>query len=606
MVAAAVVGAVWAVAVAWPAASVAVASMVSMVSTFWGSSAADAGPGLAAEAAARALGPELAGSLGVAAGVAVLSTLAAWPVAATLARLLGPGGHGGRAGRAGRAGRGGRSGRGRSVVAALAAGAMLLPLLLPNYLAYAGWGLARAPGTWLGDALLRIGTAEGGPRWLIVLVGRAFAVLGLALWAMPLAASILAASRLSARGEAEVLLRLDAPGAASRLLATARLHAPAIALAWAAVALLSLGSAVPLHVSQMPTLAAPIWTDLAATAASERWALWLRAWPVLAVAAAAGVGACALTWRRGPEGEGGAGLPVDFPVGWPAGWTAGGAGGRGRGGRRVVRAVVAAGPAGVVWLAAWAVPLVLLAGSVRSGGAFAAFWRGHAAGVAQSVRVALACGVATALLAGAMLLADSASRRAGVWLRRGARALLLAVSASLAAAAVVPGVLVGLSLLGAYRRVEWFVDGVGAGAASCVARFGVVALAAVAVSRRQGAVGLDDAAALDGADAAPGWFSATLARVWPACAAAGLAAAALSLHEIEAAVVIEPPGPGRVAQAMLNALHFSRLDELAAGAVWLTALALPVAAAAGALGWAAVGGGAPRPPRAGAGTDPGG
>ncbi len=601
MVAAGVVGAVWAVAVAWPAASVAVASMVSLVSTFLGSRAADAGPGLAAEAAARALGPELAGSLGVAAGVAVLSTLAAWPVAATLARLLGPVGHGGRAGRGGR---GGPSGCGRRVVAALAAGAMLLPLLLPNYLAYAGWGLARAPGTWLGDALLRVGTAEGGPRWLIVLVGRAFAVLGLALWAMPLAASILAASRLSARGEAEALLRLDAPGAASRLLATARLHAPAIALAWAAVALLSLGSAVPLHVSQMPTLAAPIWTDLAATAASERWALWLRAWPVLAVAAAAGVGACRLTWRRGAEGEGGAGLPAGLPAGWTAGRTAGGAGGRG--GRRMVRAVVAAGPAGVVWLAAWAVPLVLLAGSVRSGGAFAAFWRGHAAGVAQSVRVALACGVATALLAGAMLLADSASRRAGVWLRRSARALLLAVSASLAAAAVVPGVLVGLSLLGAYRRVEWFVDGVGAGAASCVARFGVVALAAVAVSRRQGAGGLDDAAALDGADAAPGWFAATLARVWPACAAAGLAAAALSLHEIEAAVVIEPPGPGRVAQAMLNALHFSRLDELAAGAVWLTALALPVAAAAGALGWAAVGGSAPRPPRAGAGTDPGG
>ena len=68
---------------------------------------------------------------------------------------------------------------------------MVAPMLMPSYLAYAGWGLLRAPGTWLGDWLLRgpsvgSGTANAAvgsaaANWWPVAASHAQAVLGLVL-----------------------------------------------------------------------------------------------------------------------------------------------------------------------------------------------------------------------------------------------------------------------------------------------------------------------------------------------------------------------------------------------------------------------------------------
>jgi len=62
---------------------------------------------------------------------------------------------------------------------------VLVPLCLPSYLVYIGWSLLRAPGTYLGDALV------GAPDSLWQFANTAQASIGLALWAWPIAAIIL-------------------------------------------------------------------------------------------------------------------------------------------------------------------------------------------------------------------------------------------------------------------------------------------------------------------------------------------------------------------------------------------------------------------------------
>src|SRR5690606_5830272 len=71
--------------------------------------------------------------------------------------------------------------RGRSRLA----GWLIAPAMVPVYLSYSGYGLARAPGTALGDWLER--AAEHGMRWAPILAGQTLAVAGLSLWATPLA-----------------------------------------------------------------------------------------------------------------------------------------------------------------------------------------------------------------------------------------------------------------------------------------------------------------------------------------------------------------------------------------------------------------------------------
>ena len=127
------------------------------------------------------------------------------------------------------------------------AGLMLLPTLVPVYLAYAGWGQLRAPGTWLGDHLLTLSSA-GHHEW-VAFTGKAFAVLGLALWAAPIAGLVLAAG-VRRRGRAfEESLALDNAGWRARFVERLRFHRfdalGALALVWAVM----IGSAVPLHVA---------------------------------------------------------------------------------------------------------------------------------------------------------------------------------------------------------------------------------------------------------------------------------------------------------------------------------------------------------------------
>ena len=69
---------------------------------------------------------------------------------------------------------------------------LVVPLLMPSYLAYAGWGLMRGPGSWLGDWL-----AHGSPARSLVF-DKVLAVGGLAMWAWPMGAFIVGPPDLAA------------------------------------------------------------------------------------------------------------------------------------------------------------------------------------------------------------------------------------------------------------------------------------------------------------------------------------------------------------------------------------------------------------------------
>jgi hypothetical protein len=57
----------------------------------------------------------------------------------------------------------------------------------------------------------------------------------------------------------------------------------------------------------------------------------------------------------------------------------------------------------------------------------------------------------------------------------------------------------------------------------------------------------------------------------------------MSLHEIEAAVIVQPPGSASLAQVMLNHLHQLRMQDVSSAAVMVVVVGL---GAAGLAAWA--------------------
>jgi ABC-type Fe3+ transport system permease subunit len=441
--------------------------------------------------------------------------------------------------------------RGWSAAALLAAG-----MLMPSTLAYAGWGLVRAPGTFLGDWLERIG--EAGHPEVVVFAGRGLAVVGLVCWSFPVAG--LVSGVMLRRVDAGVFeaIRLEAKGRASRALAIARLGLPAIGVSMAVVFVLMLGSAVPLHLAQMPTLAIELWKLMDQTPQDQWWRVWLGAWPVAALAGGA-AWAVASGARRGLEATGEAEL--------------------GRGGS------VGSGGAAGVWagvglVAAVVAPAVLLISSVRNPASFLRFWRVSGGAMADSLLVAGITGVAGLVLA----MATAASVGLGGPWRRAAW-VVLGVFVWMAA---MPGVLIG-SLLARGYAGAWareLTDSSVFVALGHVARFGVVGMLLGVWSVRAEARGQGELRVLDGAGTLAGYLRAGLPIHLPAGVCAGLCMGAMSLHEIEASVMLQPPGVENLAKQVLQMLHFSRMEELSVAVSYLVVIGSMVAGvAAWLVGW---------------------
>jgi ABC-type Fe3+ transport system permease subunit len=463
---------------------------------------------------------------------------------------------------------------------------LMAPLLLPQYLVYSGWDLLRDPGSSVGDWLARQ------PGWMSIWAGYALAVGGMALWAWPIAVIPLAAGIRRLGAPALEAARLETrSGARMARVVVGQMRGAVLASA-GLVALVCLGSAVPLHLAQIPTHAIELWLLLDLTPPGERWRVWLAAWP-LGVLAVVGAGVVVLVARAGegsdrPLGEEapppragrapGVGAPRS-PVG-----VAGAAGGS-----EVVagKGVAWSRPrwhgVGVlawgIWVLATLVPLGLYL-RVTSVGAIGRFLGEMGRAIGASVQVAGLVAAGAMGLCVAVAAMASAGRR---W-----RRVALALVGVMAVAGLVPGALLGSVTLRAWSAAAvgwagaaggWVADSLVIVALAHLARFGVVAALVGWWLGRLEPRELGEIRALEGAGVG-GWLRAAGWPMAPGALAAGVACFALSFHEIEAAVIVAPPAIGQGLPAMmLDFLHRTYLERLGAGAV----LMLGVGLGAGAL-----------------------
>ncbi|MEM9065562.1 MAG: hypothetical protein AAGB51_08750 [Planctomycetota bacterium] len=419
-------------------------------------------------------------------------------------------------------------------------GLLLMPTLLPSFLVYAGWNLARAPGTPIGDGLLRM--AADGERWAPQRAGEVLAVLGLGVWASPIAALIVAFGANSVGRDVFDSLASDA-GPIRRWLETLSIVRGSIVLAFALVVVLMLGSAVPLHVAQMPTIANGVWLELAQRAPGDQAGAWVTAWPViLAACLAAWLVSGQLTAQPAASER----LAPETP----------------RGGGFIATAVMLT--LGVL------VPFGLFAWDLGSLAPLGRFWTESGSALGSSLGVS-ALGAAMLApvpsLVGATLARSPMQGRACV-------ALLVLMS-------LMPGVLIGSALVELRAEVESvlgqrFAFGPLPGALGLAARHaGLAALLGVMLFRAD-ASALRDLRSLESPRSIPGrlglWFRATLPMQLPLITSGLIAILFLGLHEIESSVLLRPPGSGNLAAKLLADLHYQRVSMLSAASITLIGL----------------------------------
>ena len=427
----------------------------------------------------------------------------------------------------------------------------LTPLIAPGYLAYAGLGLLIAPRTWLGDLLL----GHGG-SWPVI-ANRTIAVIALALWTWPVACLALCLALRRLDGWMFDALRLEPASMVSRWLFRWRVARVGVMASIVLVALIMIGTVTPLHLARVGTYAIELWAELAATPASEQWRVQLAAWPLVLTAVLGAVVVFSGLSRWAARHS----TMRDMP-------------------RRRSRMWFVAPIAGV--FVSIGVPAVLLTVDLvrervpgESTTVFEAinvFLRVHGDALVDSLLVGamvLGAGVVIGLSVG--VLEYCAARRS--WTARLAGACLLVT-------ALVPGVLVGSAILRTFNTIEWLrpvLDSPAIVAIGHVARFGFIPAMVALWLARTTPPDLVSLRRLDGADTPGGWRRTALAGQLAPVLGASIIAAALSLHEVESAIMLAPPGSDSLARRMLEMLHFARLRELTAG----TLVLLGAAAACG-------------------------
>lgn len=424
----------------------------------------------------------------------------------------------------------------------LLGGLVLVPVLLPPYLIFAGYGMLRDPSWWLGAWLESL--AAAGHPWATRWTGFGFAVVGLAAWAFPLAAMVLATGFGRHGREVDDALRLEA-GGMRRSLTRVHMNAGSIMAAVMLVGLVMIGSAVPLHLAQIPTMAIEVWRIMSESPSSEWDGVWAASWPLVLVALAGAI--------------------------WLAWWIQRSVSMYDQGEVRLSHALVRARIAAwMVWSVAAIGPLLMFAFSLRSVGSLAEFWKLSGPGVGA------AFGYGAADAAVSLVLASSAALVAGQQTRMSvvlARVVLVLWVVS----ATIPGVFIGGVLARFGVTASVFVSGDGLVVLAHVARFGAIPVIVGLVvgwseprSRRELRV-------IDDGEGLVGWFCACWPWQWPMLVGSAVAVGLLGIHEIEATTLLLPPGRANLAGQILGYLHFSRTEELSAASMFLIGGGLVIA-----------------------------
>ncbi|MHC4976642.1 MAG: ABC transporter permease family protein, partial [Planctomycetota bacterium] len=133
---------------------------------------------------------------------------------------------------------------------------LILPMVLPSYFLTSSYTLLRAPGTLAGDLILQSTPAA------IRTVVLSQVVLMMVLWSWPIATFVLwVAIGLVPRDQLEAL-RLSSARSSREILQRARLLRGGILTSILVVTLIMAGSAVPLHIANLPTYAIEVWRQL--------------------------------------------------------------------------------------------------------------------------------------------------------------------------------------------------------------------------------------------------------------------------------------------------------------------------------------------------------
>jgi ABC-type Fe3+ transport system permease subunit len=422
---------------------------------------------------------------------------------------------------------------------------MMLPLLLPSYLISSGWGLLRAPGTRLGDWL-----SAPGREALVIPAGYGLALLGMVLWAWPLAALLVSAILRRTDPDVFESLRMEPVGRWRYFGAVAWMTRGGLGAAFGAVLLVMLGSAVPLQIAQLDTYAIKLWLKLDETGGAEHWRVWAAAWPLMAVAVLAGWFITTRLEAESAAGSRGGEAPTATGVRW---------------------AMVATG---LVWMAAVAAPVIMFVMNLRGVKTLETFWRVTWRPLLGSAEIAGATAAIAAGIAGAMWMALAGCA--------GARLIGRVCLMVMLVAGLTPGVLIGSATAHAWRSGAWMsavADSSAVVVLAHVARFGFVAALAGWWLARTEPRELRDLRRLEAGSSLKGWLRGSMASQAGALGAAAIAVGMLSLHEIEAAVMLQPASSsgGGFAWVMLQQLHFARTQELAAGMVYVIAGGLGMA-----------------------------
>jgi ABC-type Fe3+ transport system permease subunit len=428
---------------------------------------------------------------------------------------------------------------------------LLVPMTLPTYLTYSGYTILRSPGTLLGDWINRL-TAEGHPE-VAALSGRLLAVGGLSLWAWPLGAVVLGSALRGIDPGVRDGLRLDASRWRGEVEQWRMVWRAGVA-GWALILLLMLGSTIPFHLAQVKTHAIVVWLELQETASPLR--AWVKAWPVVAIAATGAwwIESVMRGWQVTMSAEGSAEGAGERPS--RAGWSLAGV--------------------ALVMVLSVLVPLGLFAWSIRDAGELARFWRMSGESVLASGLVAVSVGVVAAVLAIFTGWALESRKRRVV---RGAMGVFLFAGLS-------PGILVGsMWAICSLQLPAWIGDTQAILIAAHVTRFGFIGVVVGAVICACESREARDERVVIGAAGLVAWLT-LVGRAHAGLIAAGAAAAgALSFHEIESSILVQPPGIPSLAQRILNDLHQLRMEAMSAAAIWLVGAGLVVGALMTCGGW---------------------
>lgn len=427
--------------------------------------------------------------------------------------------------------------------------AVLLPLMLPAYLSYSGWSVLRAPGSWLGDWIGSLPGTRAGD------VGRAanigFAILGMTLWLWPLAAVLVTANIRRLDADLFHMLRLESARGPARWWLVVRLLRPSILLSVVTIGILVMGTAIPLHVANVPTLAISVWLALDRSPPGEAWRALLAAWPLWTLAIVAGwwLGGRASDWATGNRAT-----SSSFSVS-----------------HRQSILLYGATSLSVV------IPAALLVNATRDSASLMRFWRISGDGVLHGLGLATATGVIVALIAIATGVAVG-SRAWAASVGKGFVRVMLMLGFA-------PGVLIGTGLVSGWNRLDssgFVTSGVMIEGLAQVCRYGWIGAIAGCAMVRMEHPHLRDLRQADGAETLAGFARTGLLLNLPILAASGLATGMLSFTEIEATVVVQPPGTGNLARHILNYLHFARMEEMSAAAAWIVGSGILLTAV---IGW---------------------